>query len=269
MKHKVLLRNQVVEVDIQNDYYGAEYWDKVSSRKYEPDTVGFLEDNCNPNTDFLDIGTANGAMAMIAASLGAKVYAYEPDPIICEVAKKNFALNPSLNKYIELQNIALSDFEGRTKFGSQASSNVLSSIVTAGHENTPSVFVRITSLASELERVHANNSRQLVIKMDIEGAEWKIIQSTDCLESLKNHSALMLVAFHPGFYRPPKKKTGVLGALRYFVWQLSNFFESYKTFKKLSQYAYIQRTNLNRVVRAKNFALLVLAGYHEFIVSFK
>lgn len=268
MKHKVYLRNQVIEVELKNDYYGAEYWDKISARKYEPDTVGFLEDHCNSNTDFLDIGTANGAMAFIAASLGAKVYGYEPDPIIFEVARENFSLNPSLGSRISVQNIALSTQEGQTTFGNQADSEVLSSIVTAGFENQTSRIIKIASLVTEVDRIHKDYSRRLVIKMDIEGAEWRIIQSKSCLQALKNHSALMLLAIHPGFYRPLKSRIGLFGGARYFFWQLANFRESIKTFNSISEYATVQRTNLNPIFRARTFALLVLAGYYEFVISF-
>ena len=85
---KVSLRNDLVEVDLNGDYYGKDFWDRVSNRRYEPDTIGFIEDNCDVNTDFMDIGAANGAMTLIAASTGARVSSYEPDPKIFQVVKK-------------------------------------------------------------------------------------------------------------------------------------------------------------------------------------
>ncbi len=268
MSHKVFLQNISINVDLENDYYGAEFWNKISSRTYEPDTIGFLEDNCDERTDFLDIGTANGAMSLIAAASGATVFGYEPDPLIYKVATKNFQLNPLLHRKINLKNIALSSGSGSTKFGSGEFSDVLSSIVIAGSVKNPVQEIAIVALFNELDHVHTDRARKLVVKMDIEGAEWKIFQSEECLNALKNHSAKVLLAIHPGFYRPFKHFRFSPNRIRYVYWQLKNFRESMYTFRKIQEVARVFRTNLSPVVKPRTFALLVLAGYHEFIVDF-
>jgi len=268
MIHNVTLRSHTVQVDLTDDYYGKEYWDKISERLYEPDTVGFLEDRCDSDTLFFDIGTANGAMSFIAASKGSHVLAYEPDPTIYHVAKRNFELNPPLSQNIKLQNIALSSARGRTTFGSSADNTVLSSIVTAGSANTPIKEIVIESLVDEIDRNHTGSERKLILKMDIEGAEWRIIQDDNCLETLKKHNALLLLAVHPGFYRPFIKKKYAINSIRYRVWQFRNFRESINTFKVISKRAQVTRTNLNPINRPAVFATLILAGYHEFIVDF-
>lgn len=269
MEHTVKLNNALIQVSLTNDYYGIEYWNKVSNRTYEPDTIGFIEDNCDANTDFFDIGTANGAMALIAAIQGSQVFAYEPDPTIHAVAERNFELNPSLACTIELKNIALSSTPGKTTFGLSADNTVLSSIVTTGITATSTREILIESLASEVNRIHSDKHRKLILKMDIEGAEWRIIRDVDCLETLKKHNALLLLAVHPGFYRPFIRRKFAINSIRYRIWQLRNFRESISTFNKISLNAKVFRTNLNQVNRPVVFATLILAGYHEFIIDFR
>jgi FkbM family methyltransferase len=268
MLHKVNLRKTTVNVDLTSDYYGSEYWDKISNRTYEPDTVGFIEDRCDENTDFLDIGTANGAMSLLAAEQGARVFAYEPDPVIYKVAERNFSLNPDLLSSIIIQNIALSSESGSTDFGSSSDNTVLSSIVTTGGCAQEAESIKIESLVSEIFKIHSDSNRKLVIKMDIEGAEWKILQNQKCLDALRAHKALLLLAVHPGFYRPFKQGFWLFNPIRYKFWQLRNYQESLNTYVMLSARATIKRTNLNPIQRAKVFAALILVGYHEFIVDF-
>jgi len=146
---------------------------------------------------------------------------------------------------------------------------VLSSIVVSGFSKKPGKEIAIIPLFEELGRVHSDKARKLVVKMDIEGAEWKIIQSQECLDALKEHSAKMLLALHPGFHRPFKHFRFSPNRFRYLFWHMKNFQESLCAFKKMHRVAYIYRTNLNPVIKPRSFALLVLAGYHEFIVDFK
>jgi FkbM family methyltransferase len=266
--HQVQLRNTKVTVELDGDYYGQEFWEKVSSRKYEPDTVGFLEDRCGPNTDFMDIGAANGAMTLIAASSGARVSAYEPDPRIHRVVQQNIHLNSQLKSSVILQNKAISSTKGKLNFLNGEDSSVISSIVFTGHDASSSVEIDICQLDEEIEIFHQDKSRKLIVKMDIEGAEWKILKSDMTLESLRINETTLLLAVHPGFYRPFVPKVRGLDRIRLAIWQLRNYRESIEVFNKLEKYTTIQRTNLNPITRKHQFAALVLAGYHEFILEF-
>lgn len=268
MLKQVQLRTNVVTVDLEGDYYGAEFWNKVSNRRYEPDTVGFIEDNCDCNSDFMDIGAANGAMTLIAANAGARVSAYEPDPRIHKVVERNIKLNNNISSLVVLQNKAISSSEGTLNFMNGEDSSILSSIVFTGHDSTSSLLVEVLPIAAEIERFHCDKSRKLIVKMDIEGAEWRILKSEEALESLKANSATLLLAVHPGFYRPFVPRVRGIDRLRLTLWQFRNYRESISTFKSLSKVASIRRTNLNLITKKHQFAALILAGYHEFIIDF-
>jgi len=266
MVEHFLIAQKEIKVDLEKDYYGLDFWKSFENRKYEPDTVGFVEDRINSDSLFLDIGAANGAITLLAAIKGARVLAYEPNPVIYEVLHKNIVLNDSLTNRVEVMNCGISNIEFSLQFSKGADSTVISDIVVSHKERDSTKTISILSLSSQLERVLP--SEKVYVKMDIEGAEWRILGDENCLRSMKKAKATMILAVHPGFYRPHKKYFKGLNRISLEVFRIRNFLESLGTYKKLSKYATIQRTNLNPVSNAYLFALLITAGYHEFIVEF-
>ena len=93
----VSLKNKAVsfKVELHKDWYGKEFWSKVSNETYEPDTIKFVENFCDKSTDFVDIGAANGAFSLIAFSLGARVYAFEPNHYLYKNFLKNISKKDS------------------------------------------------------------------------------------------------------------------------------------------------------------------------------
>ena len=267
--HKVKIKQFSITVDLKGDHYSSEFWDKISSRTYEPDTIGFIEDRCDRNSDFLDIGAANGAMTLIAASNGSRVSAYEPDPRIYSVALRNIQLNKELQPMIQLQNKAISSYSGTLNFLNGEDPSVLTPIVFTNHDSNSSIGIEILPLASEIERFHKDKRRKLIVKMDIEGAEWRILRSQSSVQSLCDNSAILLLAVHPGFYRPFVKRFRGFNRITLLVWDFRNYWESLLVFKHLSGVAIIRRTNLNLVHHKHQFAALIMAGYHEFIIEFQ
>ena len=265
---QVPLRALTVTVELDGDYYGESYWQRIADREYEPDTIGFIEDWCNADVDFMDIGTANGAMTLIAASRGARVSAYEPDPRIHSVVARNIELNPDLALQITLHKKAISAESGTIKFRKDEDSAVLSSIVFTGHDVSTEVNIEKTSLKEEIENYHRDHSRTLILKMDIEGAEWGILRSGEILKCLSLHKSTLLLAVHPGFSRPFVPKMRGMDNLRRAIWHTRNFRESSKAFTLINTFGNIRRTNLDRVRNKNQFATLILGGYYEFIIEF-
>lgn len=266
MNRKVKFRGQEVLVDLEDDSYGSNYWDRIENRLYEPDTLSFIEDNCHDSTDFMDIGAANGAMTLFAAINGARVFSYEPDPRIYEVVKRNINLNKKFE--ISLQNKAISNQSGTITFGSHDHQEVISEIVLTGLHKHTQQKIEVLALVEEVSRIHTDFKRKLVVKMDIEGAEWKILGDVDTLSELKRHSAVLLLAVHPGFYRPYKPFFKGIDKFRVALWHRQNQRDSRDLFRKLIKVSSVYRTNLNPIISSKQFALLVFAGYHEFVIDF-
>lgn len=255
-------------VNTEGDPYGDDFWKAIQARKYEPDTVGFLEDNLSSGDLFMDIGAANGAMTIIASLLGSNVIAYEPDPTMFKILKENLELNPDLKKKVTLKNCGVSNLSSTLEFSAKADSSILSSIVV-GDKKSDGELVSIEALSDEIELIRMNKDRRLFIKMDIEGAEWRILNDQRSLVSLKENHAIVLLAVHPGFYRPHKKLLKGIDRIALTLWHLRNYKESLDTFRNIVKYGKVFRTNLNSVRSAHFFAILILGGYHEFVLDFQ
>ena len=253
------------ELNPDIDFYGDVFWTSVAEKTYEPDTMIFLENSIDSNTDFIDLGAATGAMSLIASMLGARVLSYEAVPSVYEIAKAHISSNGQISHLIELRNRAISSRKGTLVLGKRADPTVLANI--SNIKTTQTVEVRIDSLLEEIESFH-NKARELVIKIDIEGAEWKILSDPETITCLRRHSALVLLAIHPGFYRPYKEIPFGLTTLTKKYWQFQNMIVAYLFFSRLFKVAAIKRTNLDRVKSPKKCILLMFGGYFEFIVDF-
>ena len=240
----------------------------MSNETYEPDTIKFVEIFCDNLTDFVDIGAANGAFSLIAFSLGARVYAFEPNPVMFEVAKKNFSINFKKNRILRIENKAVASESGEIEFKIDNAPSILSDIVFTGMEMYQASRISVVSLSEVLNEIHKNRNRNVVVKMDIEGAEWNILKSQLILNALRTHKVVLLLAIHPGFHRPFKKTVRGLDAINLMIFKLKNFFDSLKLFGDLRSVAKVYRTNFNPITNKFNFAGLVHYGYHEFVIDF-
>lgn len=255
-------------LDPEIDHYGDYYWQRVSNKSYEPDTMIFLENNLNSATDFVDIGAATGAMSIIAAMLGSRVLAFEAVPRVFEIAKAHLEGNPEIVNRVSLQNEAISSHPGTLELGRNSDPKVLASISNEVPTDLEKATVKIVSLIDEIDSFHQKENK-LVIKVDIEGAEWKLLSDKKTLEGLRRHKALVLLAIHPGFDRPFKVLPFGITLITKKYWQVQNLVIAYKFFRQLLGVATIQRTSLDKITSPKKCVLLMFGGYFEFICDFK
>lgn len=249
------------------DFYGDSYWEKISQKSYEPDTMVFLENSLSSVTDFIDVGAATGAMSLIAAKLGSRVLLIEAVPWIFDVAKLHIECNPEISEMVTLKNCAISNHRGMLKMGNNADPTILSSIANKELITGTECAINIVTLADEIESFH-DLQHKLVIKIDIEGAEWKLLSHLETLEVLDRHSARVLLAIHPGFDRPFRVLPLGITKLTKKYWQLKNAIIAYKFFKGLFKYAKVYRTNLDSIKSPIKCVLLMFGGYFEFILDF-
>ncbi len=254
------------QVELASDFYGDSFWDKIENGSYEPDTMNFLAFFVNKETDFIDVGVANGAISIISALQGARVLGYEAMPGICAVAIRNIELN-ELTSIVEIRNRAISSRGGVMQLANTSDPTVLSSITFSGLENQQ-VEIQVESLNSAINEFHSLN-KNLVIKVDIEGAEWKLLGDPQTIESLKVHKAVVLLAIHPGFHRPFRKLPLGLTLISKYFWHTRNAIECIQVFKSVASKGKILRTNLDVVRSPKRVVALMLGGCHEFILDFR
>lgn len=265
MRQKVKILDQNVDVELDGDYYGPTFWEKVTSHRWEPDTFNFIRANCDSTTVLMDIGAANGAITLAAAVMNSTVVAYEPDPMIFKVLKKNVELNPLYGKLIHLKNAAISTKTGKIKFSPSADPQILTEILFRNRE-FEDLTIDSLSLVEEITQLSLQN-KKIIIKMDIEGAEFKLLTDKDVIATLIDQRVLLLLAIHPGFDRH-YSKSKLNKKISEKKWAWSNYRQSITLFSKLSNLAFVYRTNLNEVKTNHAFAKLVQAGYHEFIIDF-
>ena len=254
------------EVDLTNDYYGESFWSNLESGLWEPDTITFLNQRINNSVDFIDVGAANGSISLLAALNGARVLAFEAEEFIFNVAKRNFELNSGLKNQIEIRNEAISDSDGTLIYTKATNPKIISSIMFgsgSGAGNT----IQVKSLRSVVNEFHQID-RKLIIKIDIEGAEWSILNNLEVLRELGKHRATLLLAVHPGFHRPFRRLPLGLTIISKVIWQIRNILESYFYFRNILRDAHIFRTNLEPVKKPKKCVMLILGGYFEFILEF-
>lgn len=254
------------QIDLTNDFYGDTFWEKIENGSYEPDTLSFLKFFVNTKTDFIDLGVANGAMSIISGLLGARVLGYEAMPGIWRVANRNIELN-GMKDSVDIRNRAISNRGGVMLLDTESDPSVLSSIVFSGLEDHQTE-IQLDSLASAIEDFH-NHDRNLVIKIDIEGAEWEILRDSTTIQLLKKHGAVLLLAIHPGFHRPYRRLPLGLTVLSKNYWHLRNAIECYRVFRSLEANGTVRRTNFDSVRSPKRVVALMFGGCHEFIVDFR
>ena len=266
--HNFYLNGFQCSIDLNNDFYGIDFWQKFSNQKYEPDTFSFIQQNVDEKTIFLDIGCANGPFTLLALTKGCKVFAYEPNPDMNAIALRNISLNPKINRFCEINNCAISVKSGSIKFNMTADSKILSSIVFSEPQiSNADLRVEVKSLIGEITRVYERDYK-LVIKMDIEGAEWLILNDEATLQLLKACSSLLILAVHPGFSKPFRRRLKGYNFFAYRFFILKNYITSARFFEKINKYGTVYRTNLSKIKHKRDFGFLVIGGYHEFIIDF-
>lgn len=259
-------RNLRFEVDLWDDGYGKDYWMRLVQGEYEPDTVALINKFSAHDKCFIDVGAANGAMSLIAASLGCEVIAVEPNKQVFSVLQRNVLLNVDLSTRIHLTNAILASEEEKIE-GNESifQRGLLTEITQEGTNEDTFKGVKIV----DLKEILSFSSRQkYIIKIDIEGAEWRLFQSMKFIQELKNRHITVIIALHPGLHRPlngyTRTRNNLFRRPKCF-WQLLNITDAIRFFNNVSEFN-VYRTNFSLVKDVKKFVSLVLGGNHEFIL---
>lgn len=150
-----------------------------------------------PGDVALDLGANEGGVTARLAATGARVHAYEPDPVLAEGLRARFAGTPSVTVHAEAVGVRAGTVTLRrhrayrrntVKYG-RANSIVEEAVATRGGEAIP---VPCVSFREALDRVEGPIA---LVKMDIEGAEVAILEEllgTPALDRI----GLLLVETH-------------------------------------------------------------------------
>jgi FkbM family methyltransferase len=260
----ICLRGVNLRFSREHDWYPDSYYKDVANDSWEPMTVAFFERNVDSNTVLLDIGAATGVLSMFAAKLGAQVIAFEPNPVAMLILENNIRWN-ELEQSITALPEAVSDSESIMKFAIGSNSQILSPLVMhgiKGHENTE---ISVKNLGGIVNQYSQNVTKKLIIKMDIEGAEYKILKNAELIRSISPKVTKLYVSLHPGFNRMPKSKN------KYLLFAFSVFnrplevIEHRKIFKNFVASGELFTCEGRKVTRLRVFAGLLFFGSLDWI----
>ena len=151
-----------------------DFWNNFSM--WEQEDLNFVIENGEEGKIFIDIGAWIGPYTLLAAKMGMKVYAFEPDNIAFNELKKNIQLNNF--KYIpEIYNFGLSNkettsylYSNTDEFGKSESGL----INYKNQKNTKKTQIQIKNFLHEFNKIKNNdlNLKIKFLKVDIEGGEF-------------------------------------------------------------------------------------------------
>jgi FkbM family methyltransferase len=143
------------------------FWASFNRDEWEPQTLAVLRAYVKPGMRFLDIGAWIGPISLAAASLGAQVSAYEPDPEAFSRLAANVAANPHLRDRIEVHNAGVWTYDGQHSIapGPNGFGDQMSSLILEGKERHDRK-IRVVDGA----RLQAD-----FVKIDIEGGEFEVV----------------------------------------------------------------------------------------------
>src|SRR5262245_37350244 len=154
---------------IPDDFVGLSI---LREKTYEPHVVAALRPHLAPGRVLVDLGAHVGYFSLIGAGLvgpSGRVVSFEPDPVPCALLMRNARLNGFSN--IEVYPLAVAEKRGPSYLEGRGSHAALTDPLEwtgAGHG--------ALVMAVTLDEMLHDASRVDVIKMDIEGAEFRAVQ---------------------------------------------------------------------------------------------
>lgn len=150
----------------------------MESGDFEQDEAGKIRAMLQDVDLFVNIGANIGYYACMAASMGKKVIAFEPDSANCNLLYKNIHLN-GFDERVEVFPLALADRAGMLElFGLGTGA----SLVNLWNSKEEGVLVPVNVLDAVL--AHRLENKKILFLVDVEGAENLVLRGAEwCLET--------------------------------------------------------------------------------------
>jgi FkbM family methyltransferase len=158
--------------------------------EYEPEKMEAVRALVRPGMRFVDVGANKGDFSLLAASLGAEVVCFEPEPSNCEWIRRSIALNRYSIRVLEA---AASDQNGRAQLHLGSKSGWHSLLHGLPNRACRAVEVETRTLDSIFDNQFVD-----VIKIDVEGAEMRVLRGAEATLR-RNSKIVLLLDLHPQF----------------------------------------------------------------------
>lgn len=187
-----------------NEYFNS-FWSEVEGNTWENHTFKALDDHLNKNSYIIDVGAWIGPITLYAASVGCKVYAFEPDPVAHAELKNNLSVNQLLVPKVDLHQMCISDSNGLVSFGNvkarwgNSGSSMLSGsgfVTDLDCDQRGNWQVQTQVEAITLDTFFANKhiNKCDFVKIDIEGGEIKVMPSL--INIIEKYMPVLYLSMH-------------------------------------------------------------------------
>ena len=172
-----------------------------SSRETEYESVVLPYLEVGDGECFVDVGAYVGVHTARMALKGVLVYAFEPNPRVCEVLRKNVAGLPNVKVF----ECALGHTRGKATFYIQGGFGSLHNIYD--RKNVEEISVQVRTLDS------FNFENVGLIKVDTEGNEFNVLKG--CVRTLRQQKPRLVLEVHEPFHKHARLITSLLLGLGY------------------------------------------------------
>ena len=175
---------------------------------WEQDDLNFVTEKCEQDKIFIDIGAWIGPYTLIAASLGMKVYAFEPDKVAFQELKKNIELNRFKYKP-QIFNYGLSKLDSRAYLYSNTNDFGKSEsglINYKNQQNTKKTQIELKNFLQEIDKIKNYNldNKIKILKIDIEGGEFSF--EKEIYDLVKLEKLYCIFSYHHMIFNKNKFK---------------------------------------------------------------
>lgn len=191
---QIQLKNHTFQIDPgQNKHY----WTYINSIDWEPHTFAIFDYFVTKDSVVLDIGSWSGVLTLYAAKTAKEVHALDPDPVCFRELNVNVSLNPAVAEKIQTYQTAISNTKENVRLSAREQYGASSSSILERKRDTEN-SLEINTLSLEDFLDSENIQTVDFIKMDVEGAEFKILPTIGKALQKVNYPTLY-VSFHYHF----------------------------------------------------------------------
>ena len=193
------IRRNPVDFDVIESSYGW-FWNWYEAKTWEPQTLALFERLLDSTWRLIDIGAWIGPTALFAAKIGAKVDAFECDPVALAQLRDNIGSNSSLKDCISVHGVAVGAEDGVMDLWSANLGNSESSFFRvqerSGNDRVSGqkVSIRVRDALSVFSELDCVSHDKTLVKIDVEGAEFAIIDRIYSI--IRNSRCAWLISFH-------------------------------------------------------------------------
>lgn len=177
----------------QSDVYLKDFWERVYP-SWEAQTFRDIMPKLSKDKTFVDIGSWQGPISLIAQKYSDRCICFEPDPISYKNLKSNIEINGFDNIYAE--NKAVSN-EKELSIGGNSDHPLGRGISSFLNESDNNVMCDTISITNILKKYNLNSNNISVLKIDVEGYEIELLNDP----ILKELNVDMHVSFHPHLFK--------------------------------------------------------------------